>query len=95
MPQSYQTDVSQVEGEVRWYVSLRCSESQVSGCREHKTEDAAGGAYSRYRHAEGCELKKVVTPDAKREAVSYLQTAYGFGERRTCAAMSVDRSTIR
>jgi len=30
----------------------------------------------------------VVTPDAKREAVSYLQAAYGVGER-------VDRSTIR
>jgi putative transposase len=36
-----------------------------------------------------------VTPDAKREAVSYLQTAYGLSERRACAAMAVDRSTIR
>ncbi len=36
----------------------------------------------------------MVTPDAKREAVSYLQTAYGVSERRACAAMSVDRSTI-
>jgi len=37
----------------------------------------------------------VVTPDAKREAVSYLKAAYGVSERRACAAMSVDRSTIR
>ena len=36
-----------------------------------------------------------MTPDAKREAVSYLQTAYGLSERRACAAMAVDRSTIR
>ena len=36
-----------------------------------------------------------MTPDAKREAVSYLQTAYGVSERRACAAMAVDRSTIR
>jgi len=36
-----------------------------------------------------------VTPDAKREAVSYLQIAYGVSERRACAAMAVDRSTVR
>ena len=36
-----------------------------------------------------------MTPDAKREAVSYLQGAYGVSERRACAAMAVDRSTIR
>ena len=36
-----------------------------------------------------------MTPDAKREAVSYLQTAYGVSERRACVAMSVDRSTVR
>ena len=36
-----------------------------------------------------------MTPDAKREAVSYLQTAYGVSERRACAAMSADRPTIR
>ena len=37
----------------------------------------------------------MVTPDAKREAVSYLQVAYGVSERRACSAMAVDRSTIR
>jgi putative transposase len=37
----------------------------------------------------------VVTPDAKREAVSYLQAAYGVSERRACAATAVDRSTVR
>ena len=36
-----------------------------------------------------------MTPDAKREAVSYLQAAYGVSERRACSAMAVDRSTIR
>ena len=36
-----------------------------------------------------------MTPDAKREAVSYLQAAYGVSERRACAAMAADRSTIR
>ena len=36
----------------------------------------------------------MVTPDAKLEAVSYLQPACGVSERRACAAMAVDRSTI-
>jgi putative transposase len=36
-----------------------------------------------------------VTPDAKRKAVSYLEAANGVSERRACAAMAVDRSTIR
>lgn len=36
-----------------------------------------------------------MTPDAKREAVGYLQAAYGVSERRACSAMAVDRSTIR
>ena len=34
-------------------------------------------------------------PDAKLEAVSYLQAAYSVSERRVCSAMAVDRSTIR
>ena len=37
----------------------------------------------------------MVTPDAKREAVNYLQAAYGVSERRDCSAMAVYRSTIR
>ena len=36
-----------------------------------------------------------MTPDAKREAVGYLQAAYGVSERRAFSAMAVDRSTIR
>ena len=34
-------------------------------------------------------------PDAKLEAVSYLQATYSVSERRVCSAMAVDRSTIR
>lgn len=35
-----------------------------------------------------------MTPDAKREAMRYLQGAFGVSERRACAEMAVDRSTI-
>ena len=37
----------------------------------------------------------MVTLEAKHEAVSYLQAAYSVSERRACAAVAVDRSSIR
>jgi len=37
----------------------------------------------------------MVTPAAKREAVAYLSQGYGVSQRRACAALSVDRSSIR
>jgi len=35
-----------------------------------------------------------VTPAAKRDAVTHLQTAHGVSERRACAALNVDRSSV-
>jgi len=37
----------------------------------------------------------VVTPGAKRQAVDHLRKAHGVSQRRACAAMQVDRSTVR
>jgi putative transposase len=37
----------------------------------------------------------MVTPAARREAVSHLRDGYAASERRACRALSVDRSTIR
>ena len=39
---NWPTDVLQVEGEVRWHGSLRCSEAEVSGSREHSAKEASG-----------------------------------------------------
>jgi putative transposase len=36
-----------------------------------------------------------VTPDAKRKAVAYLCDTHEVSQRRACAALSVDRSTVR
>ena len=47
------------------------------------------------RHASGCELKKVVMPDAKREAVAHLCNAHGVSQRRAYDVLQVDRSTVR
>jgi putative transposase len=37
----------------------------------------------------------VVTPAAKRQAVSHLQETFAVSERRACAVLSVDRALIR
>ena len=37
----------------------------------------------------------MVTPGAKRQAVDHLRKAHGVSQRRACAAMQVDRSTVR
>jgi len=36
-----------------------------------------------------------VTPDAKRKAVAYLMETHLVSQRRACAALNVDRSTVR
>lgn len=37
----------------------------------------------------------MVTPAAKREAVAHLQTALGMSERRACAVVGADRTSMR
>jgi putative transposase len=37
----------------------------------------------------------MVTPAARREAVAHLQAAYGVSERRACAALGADRTSVR
>ena len=37
----------------------------------------------------------MVTPAAKRDAVTHLRSAHGVSERRACAVLQVDRSSVR
>lgn len=39
--------------------------------------------------------KKMVTPDAKREAAAHLCTARGVSQRRACAVLAIDRLSAR
>ena len=41
------------------------------------------------------EVKKMVTPAARREAVAHLRVAYEVSERRACSALGADRTSIR
>ncbi|WP_376699667.1 IS3 family transposase [Sphingomonas endophytica] len=40
-------------------------------------------------------FKKMVTPAAKRQAVAHLQTTLGMSERRACAVVGADRTSMR
>jgi len=37
----------------------------------------------------------MVTPAVRREAVAHLQVAYEVSERRPCAALGADRTSVR
>jgi putative transposase len=52
-----------------------------------EVSEAVGRGDARQRHAEGCCIKKIVTPAARREAVAHLQVAYEVSERRACSAL--------
>jgi putative transposase len=39
--------------------------------------------------------KKMVTPDAKREAVAHVVAVHGISQRRACEVLAMDRSSIR
>ena len=45
--------------------------------------------------SEGNHIKKVVTPAARRAAVTAAQEAHGISERRACSIIGADRSAMR
>ena len=45
--------------------------------------------------SQGQTIPLVVTPAARREAVSHLQCEHGVSQRRACSVLNVDRSSVR
>ena len=45
--------------------------------------------------AHGGRFAKVVTPAARRDAVAHLRKVHQVGQRRACAVLGVDRSSVR
>ena len=52
-----------------------------------QAEEAAGGGDAGQRGAEGHHVKKVVTPAARRAAVTAAREAHGISERRACGSI--------
>ena len=46
-------------------------------------------------NVERYQLKKVVTPAARRNAATYLCKLHGVSERRVCSVLKIDRSSVR
>ena len=74
-----------------------CRDAVASGARgrEFEAEEASGRSDARQCGAEGSDIKKMVTPGAKREAVPYTRDHHGLRERRACSLVGVSRQVIR
>lgn len=81
--------------EVWRHGAVGCEEAPCAGSRERDAQEVAGRADAGQCDAAGCELKKVVMPDAKRKAVANLMDVHQVSQRRACSALDVDRSSVR
>ena len=61
----------------------------------HPPQEDRGRSGARYRHAEGAEPGKLLTPDSRRRAVVALRQQFGVTERRVCRVVGQSRSTQR
>src|SRR3984885_1661709 len=59
--------------------------SEAARGRERQAEETAGGSHAGQRCFEGHHVKKVVTPAARRIAVTAARDAHGISERRACS----------
>src|SRR5690242_3174103 len=63
-------DILRLEGEVWWHERVGRQATEAAGRRERQAEEAAGGGHVGQRGSEGHHVPKVVTPAARRSAVS-------------------------
>jgi hypothetical protein len=69
--------------------------SKGLGRRERTAEKDRGASGFGYRHAEVGALKKVVGPQARREAVRVACEEGKLSERRACGLIGVARGSVR
>ena len=72
-----------------------CAAAEAARGGERPAEEAAGGGDAGQRGVEGHHGKKVVTPAARRAAVTAAREAHGISERRACSIIGADRSAMR
>ena len=89
------TDILRVEGEVRRHERLGRKATEAAGGRKRQAEEAAGRSDAGQRDAEGHYVPKVVTPAARRAAVTAACEVHGISERRACSILGANRSAMR
>src|SRR6266705_2577223 len=74
-----------------------CPTPAIEGARgrEREAQEASGRSDARRLCVARSSGKKMVGPAVKREAVAHLRTAFQMSERRACAIIAADRTTIR
>lgn len=90
-----QCDLLQVESQVWRPRRIGRPAAEDAGGREHPSQEASGRGDARQYHSQGCCSKRMVTPDAKRDAVAHVCLVYGVSQRRACEALAVDRPSVR
>ena len=88
-------DVLQIEGQVWRARGIGRLSAEGAGKEEREAEEAAGRAVARQCDAEGCRFAKVVTPDAKRDAMPHLRKGHEVSQRQACCVLGADRSSVR
>lgn len=83
-------DVLQLEGEVRGHDGVRGPATQGAGAREQPAQEAAGRVGAGSRCAEGPAGPKVVSLQARREAVRILAERK-LGVTRACGPVGISR----
>ena len=84
-----------LEGEVRRAGSERGAAAPATGRREPQAEAVGGRAGAGHRRLQGGAIKKVVSPQARREAVEVFRAATECSERHACGQLEVLRAMLR
>jgi len=70
-------------------------EAERTRKREFTLEEPGGGLVLGQCHSQGGALKKVISPDRRRQAVEQVQTVMDVSERSVCRVLGQPRSTQR
>src|SRR5271167_5230008 len=84
-----------VEEQVRRFGTERGETTEATGRRKPAAEAHRGRAGGRHPGVEGGSRKKVVSPQAQREAVLVMQVEVDLSQRRACGLMELYRATCR
>src|SRR6478735_1967579 len=84
-----------MESQVWRHGRVRGQAVEDAGRRKHEAETAPGRCDARQCRFERPFGKEVVTPAARRKAVTHLMDHHQMSERRACKAMDFCRMTIR
>ena len=87
--------VLQVAVEVWRHGGLRRAQAEGAGGREPQAEEAAGGDDAGCGDAEGDAGKKLLTPSARRRAVSWAIEEKSYSQRRACGLVGLEPKTYR